>query len=73
MAMHLRIVPTHPGPFQLEYRRHTEQWWPLGACPRGPMQSIAKFIANDNGWCVAVGQADWDRAHPIEPKGPRLA
>src|SRR5829696_2258139 len=38
MAMHLRIVPTQPGPYQLEYRRHTEQWWPLGACPPGSME-----------------------------------
>lgn len=26
LAMHLRIVPSQPGPFQLEYRRHTGQW-----------------------------------------------
>lgn len=62
MAMHLRIVPAVPGPFQLEYRRHTEQWWPLGACPPGTMEQIATFIEEDpTGWCRPMGQDDRER------------
>ncbi len=55
MAKHLRIVPTQPGPFQLEYWRHTEQWWPLPWI--GDIDEIADQIeADEFGMCAPTGQ-----------------
>ncbi len=45
LAMHLRVSPVPGGPFQLEYRRHTEQWWPLPV--RGTIDEVADGIAMD--------------------------
>lgn len=51
MAKHLRIVPAQPGPFQLEYWRHTEQWWPLPWV--GDIDEIADRIeADEFGLCA---------------------
>jgi hypothetical protein len=46
LAKHLRIVPSVPGPYQLEYYRHTGQWWPLPPCV-GDIKDMADFIAAD--------------------------
>lgn len=55
MAKQLRIVPVPGGPFQLEYMRHTGQWWPLGDCT-GDIEAIAGFIAEDAyGLCCPLG------------------
>ena len=45
MAKHLRIVSTTPGPFQLEYWRHAEQWWPPSC--KGDTEEIVKYIVAD--------------------------
>jgi len=45
MAKHLRIVPSVPGPYQLEYFRHTEQWWPLPCT--GSIEDMAGIIEAD--------------------------
>jgi len=51
MAKHLRIISTTPGPFQLEYWRHTEQWWPLSC--KGDIKGIVKYIAaGQRGFCA---------------------
>jgi len=42
LAKRLRIVPSCPGPFSLQYWRHTEQWWPLGC--RGNLRKIMQHI-----------------------------
>ena len=42
LAKRLRIVPSCPGPFGLQYWRHTEQWWPLGC--RGDLRKIMRHI-----------------------------
>lgn len=50
-AKQLRIISTTPGPFQLEYRRHTEQWWPLPC--KGDIKEIVDYIAADQrGFCA---------------------
>ncbi len=46
MAKFLRVVPTPGGPFQLEYMRHTGQWWPIFDA-KGDIEAIAKFIDDD--------------------------
>ena len=46
MARFLRVVPTPGGPFQLEYMRHTGQWWPRCEA-QGDIKAIAKFIDED--------------------------
>ena len=52
LAKHLRIVPSLPGPYQLEYFRHTGQWWPLLPCT-GEIKDIANFIKEDEfGLCA---------------------
>lgn len=59
MAKQLRIVSTTPGPFQLEYWRHTEQWWPLFC--KGDVKEIVDYIAADQrGFCEPpeVSRAD---------------
>ena len=74
MAMHLRISPDSPGPFILEFRRHTEEWWPLGACPPGTIDDIAGFIEQDTaGWCRPLDQTDWEKqqAGADDPEAPR--
>ena len=54
LAKHLRIVPSLPGPYQLEYFRHTEQWWPLLPCT-GDIKQIADFIeADEFGLCAPM-------------------
>jgi len=51
MAKHLRIVSVTPGPFQLQYWRHTEQWWPLSC--KGDIKDIVKYIvADQRGFCA---------------------
>lgn len=58
MCKHLRIVPVHPGPFQLQYWRHTEQWWPLPWV--GDIDEIASHIeADEFGMCTPMGQNDY--------------
>lgn len=46
MAKQWRVVPEPRGPFQLEYMRHTEQWWPVlnGV---GNLEKIAKLIERE--------------------------
>jgi len=46
LAKHWRIVPEPGGPFQLEYMRHTEQWWPFFGVV-GDLEQMADFIATD--------------------------
>ncbi|MHC4477476.1 MAG: DUF3024 domain-containing protein [Planctomycetota bacterium] len=46
MAKHLRVVPRPDGPFQLEYMRHTGQWWPFIEAV-GDLEAIADFIEED--------------------------
>ena len=45
LAKHLRIVPSQPGPFLLQYWRHTEQWSSLPCT--GTISEIADFIQED--------------------------
>jgi hypothetical protein len=45
MSKHLRIVPSQPGPFGLQYWRHTEQWSSLPCA--GSIGEIADFIEED--------------------------
>ena len=62
LAKHLRISPDSPGPFILEFYRHTGQWCPLGACPPGTIGDIAGFIERDTtGWCRPMDQTDWEK------------
>jgi hypothetical protein len=64
MAKHLRIVPSQPGPFTLQYWRHTEQWQSLPVI--GTIEEMARHIeANDFGLCAPIGQED------ISPRSPR--
>jgi hypothetical protein len=42
LTKRLRIVSSIPGPFRLEYWRHTEQWWPLDC--RGDLKEIMRCI-----------------------------
>ena len=53
MAKHLRIVPVRPGPFQLEYRRHTERWCPLDCV--GSLEIIMRYIETHE-ICAPLGQ-----------------
>lgn len=46
LALQLRICPAGVCVFQLEYMRHTGQWWPLGGC-RGDISDMAGFITDD--------------------------
>jgi len=51
LAKHLRIVPSLPGPCQLEYFRHTGQWCPLPCM--GNIKEIADSIkADEFGLCA---------------------
>ena len=51
MAKHLRIVPSSPGPYGLEYFRHTGRWCPLPCT--GNIEEIADSIEADAfGLCV---------------------
>jgi len=51
MAKHLRIVPSLPGPYGLEYFRHTGRWQPLPCT--GSIEEIADLIeADDFGLCA---------------------
>jgi len=53
MAKHLRIVPSVPGPYGLEYFRHTEQWQQLPCT--GTIKEIADFIeADEFGLCAPM-------------------
>lgn len=45
MAKHLRIVPSSPGPYGLEYFRHTGRWCPLPYT--GNIEEIADSIEAD--------------------------
>jgi len=51
MAPHLRIVPSQPGPFGLQYWRHTERWEWLPIT--GTLEEIADAIEADTfGLCA---------------------
>ena len=51
LAKHLRIVPSLPGPYRLEYFRHTGQWCPLPWT--GSIKEIADSIeADEFGLCA---------------------
>ena len=51
MCKHLRIVPCQPGPFGLQYWRHTEKWEWLPFT--GTLEEIAEAIeADDLGLCA---------------------
>lgn len=41
--VHLRVSPAPSGPFELEWMRHTGQWWPLHVT--GTIEQIADAIA----------------------------
>ena len=55
IARHLRIVPSSPDPYGLEYFRHTGQWWPLHCT--GSIEKITNSIEAD----------DYGRCAPTEP------
>lgn len=53
LAKHLRIVPSVPGPYRLEYFRYTGQWWPLPCT--GSIEEIADSIeADEFGLCAPM-------------------
>ncbi|HZZ41887.1 MAG TPA: hypothetical protein VFE58_03050 [Tepidisphaeraceae bacterium] len=73
LAMHLRISPAHPGPFQLEFRRHTEEWWPLHSCPPGIITDIAEYIARDQDlWCRPMDQDGWEKSHGVPSRNKHV-
>lgn len=41
-----RVVPEPGGPFQLEYMRHTGQWWPILEAV-GDLEQMVTFIERD--------------------------
>ena len=50
LAKHLRIVPSQPGPFTLQYWRHTEQWQSL-PCTGGIREIADSIEADEFGFC----------------------
>ncbi|KPJ53089.1 MAG: hypothetical protein AMS16_05635 [Planctomycetes bacterium DG_58] len=69
MCKHLRIVPSLPGPFGLEYWRHTEQWSSLPLV--GSIAEIADFIeADDFGLCAPTELPEAMKAEQAPQRDP---
>ena len=66
MARHLRIVPVPGGPFQLEYMRHTGQWWPVFEAV-GDLETIVNHIESDPFGACGVCDSHQDEKPKRQP------